>query len=127
MVVVNGTCGDQQAAVASETWTTKNATSLANDTLSANYTFGTPTVGLVGSFYRLCWGHEPLSIEGYNVEVDGSAELAGPFVRALNCTLGLECHVTLDGYRLNARNRMVIVNGTCGDQLAVVANETWTP
>ena len=33
------------------------------------------------------------------MEVDASAELAGPFVRALECTLGLECFVTLEGRR----------------------------
>jgi hypothetical protein len=126
MVVVNGTCGDPQAVLLNETWTTANATSLGIDGLSANYTFGTPTVGVAGSFYRLCWGHEPVSIEDYNVEVDPGAELAGPFVRNLECTLGLECLVTLEGYRLSAGNQMVLVNGTCGDPQAVVANRTWT-
>jgi hypothetical protein len=126
IVLVNGTCGDPQAVVANETWTTANATSLAGDALGANYTFGTPTVGLVGSFYRLCWGHEPVSVEDYNVEVDSDAELAGPYVRDLQCTFGLECLVILEGYRLNSGNQMVVVNGSCGDPQAVVANETWT-
>ena len=109
MVVVNGTCGDPQAVVANRTWTMANATSLATEGLSANYTFGTPTVGVAGSFYRLCWGHEPISTGDYNVEVDAIAELAGPFIRDLECTLGLECLLSLDGYGLSAGNRMVLV------------------
>merc|ERR1719353_1917718 len=70
LVVVNGSCGDALAVVANETWTFANATSLANDALSANYTFGTPTVGLAGSFYRLCWGNSPVILSDYNIEVD---------------------------------------------------------
>ena len=85
-----------------------------------------PTVGLAGSFYRLCWGHEPVSIEDYNVEVDASAELVGPFLTQILCTLGLECMLMLEGYRLSEGNRMILVNGSCGDAGATVANETWT-
>ena len=83
-------------------------------------------VGLAGAFYRLCWAHEPASLADFAVEVDSSVDLAGPFVRTVECTLGLECLVMLEGYLLSSTNRMVLVNGSCGDPDAQVANETWT-
>ena len=46
--------------------------------------------------------------------------------RLLECTLGLECSVELQGYRLNESNGLVVItNGTCGDGNASVANDTW--
>ena len=126
VAISSGRCGDADAVVANETWTTANATRLSGDGLSANYTFGTPTIGAPGGFYRLCWGYEPVSVQDYNVEVDPEAELAGPYARDIECTLGLECLLLLEGYRLSTGNRMVLVNGTCGDPQAVVANRTWT-
>ena len=53
-------------------------------------------------------------------------ELVGPFVREMACTLGLECSVSLSGYRLNATNKLVALSsGECGDANATYANETW--
>merc|ERR1719201_2184650 len=64
----------------------------------------------------------------FNVQVDGGAELVGPFVRDLDCTLGLVCSAVLSGYRGRSTNSLVIIsNGTCGDADAKVANETWGP
>jgi hypothetical protein len=125
VVITNGTCGQENATIDSATWVGVNATDVSNT--SANYTFGTPTVGLAGSHYRLCWSHNASNVRDYNVEIDSSADLAGPFVRHLDCTLGLECALTLEGHRLSASNRLAVISsGACGDSNASIANATWT-
>merc|ERR1719353_2841296 len=55
------------------------------------YVLGTPTVGLVGELYKVCWGANPTpgSIEDYNVEIEDVAILVGPDVASvLACTMG---------------------------------------
>ena len=61
----------------------------------------------------------------FKVELDPAAELVGPFRRQLACTLGYECAVELEGYRLAVANRLTVVEGTCGDAATVLANESW--
>jgi hypothetical protein len=119
-------CGDSSAVVARNTWSSVNATNLSSNGTNAMYDFGTPTSGFAGSFYRLCWGHDPSSLTDFNVPLDDSAELVGPFVREMECTLGLPCQLSLSGYRLNATNKLVAISqGRCGDATATFANETW--
>ena len=58
--------------------------------------------------------------------MDSSAELRGPRVQDLDCTLGRPCGVFLAGYGLAETNALVAISsGRCGDADAVLANETW--
>ena len=122
LVVINGSCGDASAQVADETWNVANVSVGMLPSL-ANYSFGTPVSGIAGSFYRLCWGHDPRgNIGEFRVELDTDAELIGPFTRNLNCTLGISCAVVVSGYRLAATNAIAVIeNTTCGSADAVLA------
>ena len=86
---------------------------------------GTPTVGVAGSFYRLCWGHDPVNLLDYNVEVDAGAELSGPLVGDyLYCALGNLCEAYLDGYGFAMSNSIIVIErpGSCGDSSATIAS-----
>jgi hypothetical protein len=129
VVLESGECGDVGATIATHEGFT-DAT--ANSTFGSNatYKFGRPDSGLAGSSYKLCWGHEPNAVADYSIEIDGDAELIGPFTRTFDCTLGLACSVLLEGYRLAATNQLVaITSGACGDAdmpgALAYANETW--
>ena len=50
---------------------------------NATYFFGTPTVGVVGRHYRLCWAHNPRDHTDHKFQVDGNATLAGPFKQSV--------------------------------------------
>jgi hypothetical protein len=80
------------------------------------YSFGTPTQGTPGSHYKLCWAHDPSVMSDYNVEIDASADLAGPDLQDFQCTLGMDCSYTLSGYRLASSNkiRVLAAGGECG-------------
>ena len=124
----NGACGDADSTVSNETWAPVNATNLSyivNGSYST-FAFGVPLVGRAGPFYRACWAHDPVGLTDYKFEIDAAAELIGPLVRDMECTLGLACSVLLSGYKLSATNKMAVVSdGACGDANATVANETW--
>ena len=51
---------------------------LVGDT--AVFAFGTPTSGVAGNAYRVCWAYEPVSLATVNfrVVVDGTGSLEGP-------------------------------------------------
>ena len=81
VAISSGDCGDADAVVANETWGKEYANRTHVNGSNASYALGTPRVGVAGAFYRLCWGHEPAMLADFNVEIDASAELAGPEAR----------------------------------------------
>jgi hypothetical protein len=123
VLLSQGACGDANAIVANETWGIANATNASPiDSMNSSYNFGTPVAGLAGGFYVLCWGYDPVNMSDFNVEVDGAAVLAGPWIGDHRCTLGVECVSELSGYRMNSSNRFIVTAGYCGD-----ANATMVP
>jgi hypothetical protein len=88
--------------------------------MNSSYSFGTPVVGVAGSFYILCWGYDPVTMSDFNVEVNGAAVLAGPWTSDHRCTLGVECVLDLSGYRINSSNRLIVTAGYCGDANATI-------
>ena len=126
VAISSGECGDPNAEVATETWNISDPNATAPNGTNATYDFGVPTVGVAGSYFRLCWGHDPMSIGDFKFEIDGSAELAGRYVDDLECTLGIRCLMPVEGYRLAPTKQIVAISsGKCGDPNAVIANETW--
>ena len=96
VVISEGDCGDADAVLAPETWDGYAYATAAEDGLSEEYSLGVPLVGLPGNTYKVCWGHSPTVLSDYNVEVDSTAELAGPNVgELLKCTMGLQCTVAV--------------------------------
>ena len=66
-------------------------------------------------YYRLCWGHDPANLSDFKFELDGLAELVGPFLGDLECTLGLPCVLHINGYGLAPTNKIVAISsGMCG-------------
>ena len=61
--------------VANETWDIVSPYATHPNGTNVSYEFGTPTVGLAGMFYRLCWAHDPSDLGDFKVEVDGDADL----------------------------------------------------
>ena len=121
----SGTCGSPNASVVTATWDKVNPNSTVNGS-GSTYDLGTPSEGVAGSYFRLCWAHNPSMIADFKYEIDGDFELAGPFVGELNCTLGISCAMPVTGYRLAASNKIVAISsGACGDAAAVVVTDTW--
>ena len=83
VAISSGDCGDADAVVANETWGIEYANRTHGNGSNASYALGTPLVGVAGAFYRLCWGHDPAVLADFNVEIDASAELAGPGMQFL--------------------------------------------
>jgi hypothetical protein len=69
---------------------------------------------------KLCWGPNPsgTAASEYPLEV-GTADLTGPTITAFDCTLSTACTYTISGHNLAATNKIVIVNGACGDDAEV--------
>jgi hypothetical protein len=80
------------------------------------YDFGKPIVGVAGSFYRVCWGHDPKSIAEYRFQVDYDFTLVGPNVDNVECTLGVPCNIEVEqvGWYWST-GVVVLLNGSCGD------------
>jgi hypothetical protein len=72
------------------------------------YDFGRPLRMDKTDVFTLCWGHSPSSLADFNVQID-AAELIGPFLTDLHCTLGMPCDVTVDGYGLQDSNSIVVL------------------
>ena len=69
VVVSDGACGDANATVANETWGINKAANVSvTMSTKSSYSFGTPVVGVAGSSYRLCWGHDPSNMSEFNVQ-----------------------------------------------------------
>ena len=122
VAISSGRCGDANATVANETWDIESAYRTDVNGSNASYDFGLPVLGVAGSYFRLCWAHNATNISDFKFEIDGSAELAGPYVDDLECTLGLQCLMDIEGYRLAPTNKLVAISsGRCGDANATVA------
>ena len=95
----------------------------ATDGTEAVYFLGTPTSGVPGNEYVVCWAYEPLSNANYLVTLDSVGELVGPDVAELTCTMGNGCDFSLSGYQLGTSYQMVVLeSGNCGDTDAVIAD-----
>ena len=116
VLLAAGACGDGDAVVANWTGMMNPTRAAAADGANATYDFGIPVAGRVG-FYRACWSHNFSTIGDFGVEIDASAVLAGPQPASLECTLGRNCTLSLEGIDLAQTNQIVAIeNGTCGDQ-----------
>jgi hypothetical protein len=112
VLIVDGSCG-------SGTPVNTALTHSGTDT-SATYA-ATIVSGAPGTSLKLCWGINPpgTAASDYPLEV-GSVTLNGPVYGGFDCTLTKACTFTLTGGEgLAATNRVVIVNGACGDSGAV--------
>jgi hypothetical protein len=104
---------------------------------AAVFAFGTPLLGVSGSFYKLCWAAEPRDLRDFKITIDSTGELVGPSVAAFgdsnapvfddvqrfDCTLGLSCSMTFNGYGPTSTNRILVLeSGECGSADAVVAS-----
>jgi hypothetical protein len=109
VAVVNGTCGVNAVAAVLTT---------EDEGTSATYA-GTP-LGGAGASVSLCWGPSP-SLDNissaFSVEV-GTVAMTGPVFPTFDCTLGEPCTYELSGYNLATTNKLVIVEGSCGDDNA---------
>ena len=112
VLLAAGACGDGDAVVANWTGMMNPTRAAAADGANATYDFGIPVAGRVG-FYRACWSHNFSTIEDFGVEIDASAVLAGPQPASLECTLGRNCTLSLEGQR--------------GATLPKIANDTYNP
>lgn len=72
VLILQGTCGGADAVPSS-----MNYAPLATDAdgSNASYILGTPTFGVIGDFYKLCWGFGPTQLSEFNVEVDDNFSL----------------------------------------------------
>merc|ERR1719149_404882 len=68
-----------------------------------------PRKGDPGDFYRLCWASDPSGLSDYLVEIDPSGDLVGPELEPFQCTLGVDCSVTLTGYGLEDWNAIMVI------------------
>jgi hypothetical protein len=124
LAATSGGCG-AGATVDADTWDVIAPTTVASDGSEAVFNFGVPTVGSPGSFYYLCWGHNPGALGDLLVELDDSGELTGPELNEFRCILGLPCSLTLSGYELSSSSSIVVLSeGSCGGSDAVKA--VWT-
>jgi hypothetical protein len=120
VAISSGECGSS-TDVAIQTW---NATSSVDDM----YPMGTPKVGLPGPHYKLCWGHDPETLEDYNIEIDPDFGLAGPYTGEFICSLGTKCRIELTGWGLDTSNHLSLVSGgKCGEAYEYGAPGTILP
>jgi hypothetical protein len=76
-----------------------------------------------GDYFKLCWGHDPDSLQQYRFQVDVDATLAGPKVGNVECTLGVHCTVEIETVGMYSSNAVVVLEeGECGDADATLAN-----
>jgi hypothetical protein len=75
VAISDGTCGTDSMVLASWQGESGRTPVAADDSLLKEFGFGTALVGTSGSFYKLCWSHEPSSLLSYNVAIDLSADL----------------------------------------------------
>ena len=89
-----------------------------------NYSLGTPVTGTAG-LYTVCWGADASYM---NVTVPANLTLVGPHIATHQCTLGLQCNITLAGHRLGpgvASQVWVTTNATfCASGVNRLANFT---
>ena len=69
--------------------------------------------------YKMCWSQEGNeSLAEYRTQIDPTFEVKGPWTNNYTCTLGLPCNITLQGYRLEQTNHLVILDhALCGEQI----------
>merc|ERR1719487_2728196 len=110
VTMVSGSCGS--GTIATPTMTTSDV----GDGTGATYSATAITAGTPGGSLKICWGHNPSSTAASEFPLEvGTADLTGPTLTDFDCTLSRECTYTITGHNLNATNKIVIVNGACGD------------
>jgi sugar lactone lactonase YvrE len=87
------------------------------DCIYNRYTLGN-TTSRVETPYKVCWGHDPVSPSGFNVEV-GVFRITAFNESDSSCILGLECYVTINGLGFQESNSIAFVDTDkfqCGDR-----------
>ncbi|CAE8630678.1 unnamed protein product, partial [Polarella glacialis] len=89
------------------------------------YNLNTPIAGLPSPNYKVCWAHAPGIVGGkelYRVPL-GLLTVNGPNQVSQECTLGLDCVITLSGTGLVATNQVFIIDdgSSCGDASPTLA------
>jgi hypothetical protein len=115
IAITSGNCGDDAPTIADATWTpTSRTADVSGQTFS--FSLGTPTVGLPGDHFKLCWAANPQKLNDFRVELDDVFSLVGPYTNDYTCSLGTNCQLRLSGWGLSQPNELVVIlGGECGD------------
>lgn len=88
-----------------------------DDAFDNMYNFATPRSGQTLIPYAMCWKNNPQNqndMAEYTLYI-GIFEMSGPAYNEFNCTMALQCNLTIVGRALLSTNALLVQTLSCGD------------